>query len=186
KKNADWNALAQRYSTDSLTKAQGGGLGTITRDGVFASLGSQPALAESAFALPEGAIGGPYKTDRGWHVLKIDTVKPEKVRTFDEMRPQIVRQLGSQRSQNYYKEKLDTARRSLGVKPDSAAIKGFVAQKKSARDQFNEAQALGPAEARIEAYQKLLAEHPESYVSPQAQFMIGFIYSEELKNYDQA
>ena len=39
---------------------------------------------------------------------------------------------------------------------------------------------------RVAAYRRLLQEYPESEVSPQAQFMIGFIYSEELKNYDEA
>ena len=51
---------------------------------------------------------------------------------------------------------------------------------------FNEAQAAGPSASRIEAYRKLLEVYPESEVSPQAQFMIGFIQSEELKDYDAA
>ena len=59
-------------------------------------------------------------------------------------------------------------------------------QRKSAREMFNDAQTLGSAEQRIDAYRKLLAEYPDSEVSAQAQFMIGFIYSEELKNYDEA
>src|SRR5262249_43389133 len=79
-----------------------------------------------------------------------------------------------------------SARKSLGVKPDSTAIKGFLTARKTAREQFNEAQALTNPEARLEAYQKLLADYPDSEVSPQAQFMIGFINSEELKNYDEA
>ena len=44
----------------------------------------------------------------------------------------------------------------------------------------------GPPRQRIAAYRKLLDEYPDSDVSPQAQFMIGFIHSEELKNYDEA
>jgi len=39
-------------------RANGGSLGSVTKDGVFASLGTQRALAESAFALGEGGIGG--------------------------------------------------------------------------------------------------------------------------------
>src|SRR5258705_4110534 len=102
------------------------------------------------------------------------------------MRQQVSRQMASQRSQEFYKDKLESARRSLGVKPDSSAIKGFISIRKTPREEFNEAQALGPPEARIEAYRELLEQHPDSDVSPQAQFMIGFIYSEELKKYDQA
>jgi len=182
----DWAALVKRYSADKNTRETGGSLGTVTRDGVFASLGTQPALAESAFALGQGGIGGPYKTDKGWHVIRVDELKPESSRSFEQVRQVILRQLSSKRSQEFYQTRLDQARRSLGVKPDSAAIKGFVSQRKTAREMFNEAQALGAPEPRIEGYRKLLGEYPNSDVSPQAQFMVGFIYSEELKNYDEA
>jgi peptidyl-prolyl cis-trans isomerase C len=185
-RSQDWLKLAQRYSTDTLTRASGGNLGTISREGAFGTLGMQPALAESAFALAEGQVGGPYRTDRGWHLLRVDAVKPETVRPFDQVKPMIARQLGSQRQQEYYRERLEEARRTLGVAPDSGAIRGFVSQRKSAREMFNEAQTLGSAEQRIDAYRKLLAEYPDSDVSPQAQFMVGFIYSEELKNYEEA
>jgi peptidyl-prolyl cis-trans isomerase C len=182
----DWNKLVQRYSTDTLTRATGGLLGSVTREGVFSSLGAQPALADSAFKLGAGKVGGPYKTDRGWHVLKVDAVKPESTRPFEQVRSGIMRQLGSQRSQDYYKTQLDVARASVGVKSDSAAIESFLSQKKSARDMFQEAQNASAATQRIGLYQKLLDEYPDSEVSPQAQFMIGFIYSEELKSYDEA
>ncbi len=182
----DWNKLVQRFSADTLTRSTGGALGTTTREGVFASIGAQPALAESAFALGDGKIGGPFHTDHGWHVIKVESVKLETTRPFDQVRPMIVRQLASQRSQEYYRSKLEATRKSLGVAPDSNAIRGFVEQKKSARDMFREAQEAGPAAQRIDLYQRLLNDYPDSEVSPQAQFMIGFINSEELKNYDQA
>jgi outer membrane protein assembly factor BamD (BamD/ComL family) len=51
---------------------------------------------------------------------------------------------------------------------------------------FNEAQALTSPDARIAAYRRLLTEYPDSDVAAKAQFMVGFIYSEELKNYDEA
>uniref|UniRef100_A0A832I4S4 Tetratricopeptide repeat protein n=1 Tax=Eiseniibacteriota bacterium TaxID=2212470 RepID=A0A832I4S4_UNCEI len=182
----DWSKLAQRWSLDSLTRASGGQLGTVTREGLFASLGRQPALAESAFALGEGRTGGPWRTDRGWHVVRVDAVKPESVRPFDQVRSMILRQLQSQASSDFYQARLAEARRTANVRTDDAAIEAFVHQKKSARDLFKEAQEAGPAATRIELYRRLLAEHPDSEVSPQAQFMIGFIQSEELKDHDAA
>jgi len=182
----DWNKMVQKYSVDTLTRASGGSLGTVTREGTFATLGPQPALAESAFALGEGVVGGPFETNRGWHLVRVDALKPEGTRTFDQVRQAIMRQLGSERSQTFYREKLDEARETLRVRPDSAAIDGFVSQKKDAREMFNEAQTAGSPEQRIEAYRKLLAEYPDSDVSPQAQFMIGFVQSEELQNYEEA
>ncbi|TMQ62292.1 MAG: tetratricopeptide repeat protein, partial [Candidatus Eisenbacteria bacterium] len=182
----DWKKLAARYSTDSLTRESGGALGSVTRDGQFGSLGRQPALAESAFGIGEGKVGGPFHTDRGWHVLRVESVRAESTRPFEQMMGGIVRQLSAKGSQDYYQSKLAQTKAALGVKPDSNAIKNFVSQKKSAREMFNEAQSAGPPTARIDAYQRLLDNYPSSDVSPQAQFMIGFIHSEELKDYDQA
>src|SRR5206468_8988894 len=126
----DWKKLVARYSADTLTRASGGSLGTVTRDGVFATIGSQPALAESALALGEGKIGGPFKTDRGWHVIRVDGVKLEGTRPFEQARSVILRQLGSQRSQDFYKARLAEAQAALGVTADSAAIKSFSGQQK--------------------------------------------------------
>ncbi len=186
KAGQDWVALAKKFSADTLTRSTGGNLGVVTKDGAFGTLGQQSALADSAFALKEGQIGGPWKSTKGWHVIRVDQVKPESARPFDQVKPLIARQLGSQRQQDFYHAALDSARHAQGVKPDSSAIKRFLSSRRTAREQFNDAQALGPADQRITAYGKLLDEYPDSEVSPQAQFMIGFIYSEELKNYDLA
>ena len=164
----------------------------MTRDGIFAGIGAQPALAESAFALATapgqgaGAIGGPVKTARGWHIFRIDGVKPESTRPFDQVRSVILRQLTQTRNQDLYRQRLADEKKSLGFSADTAAIADFVAQKKTAQELFREGQEAGAPTARIAAYRRLLQEYPDSEVSPQAQFMIGFIYSEELKNYDEA
>ncbi len=196
----DWNKLCLRYSTDSLTRTNGGYLGSVTREGQFPVLGKQPALAESAFALGGGKIGGPWRIERTepeakpgaararitWQVLKVDEVHAESVRPFDSVRSNILRQLGQQQTQDFYKSKLEGARHDLGVTPDSAAIKRFTSQKKDAREQFREAQELGPPDQRLAAYRRIVDEFPNDDVSPQAAFMMGFIASEELKNYDEA
>ena len=183
---ADFGKLAQKYSSDSLTRATGGALGTVTHDGFFGSLGAQPKLAESAFGIDEGKVGGPFKTEKGWHVLKVDAKTAQSERPFEQVRQLIQRQLGSEKAQSFYKQKLDDARKDIGVSPDSNAIKGFYSAKKSARDLFKDAQEAGAPEARIAKYRDMLAQYPKSDVSAQAQFMIGFIYSEEMKNYDEA
>jgi peptidyl-prolyl cis-trans isomerase C len=182
----DFAKLAQKYSADTLTRGSGGALGTVTREGMFGSLGAQPALADFAFTVETGKVGGPFRTDRGWHVVKVDAKTEESVRAFEQVRPVIQRQLTSQKSQDYYRSKLDEARRDMGVTPDSVTIKAFLSAKKSARDLFKEAQEAGSAADRIGKYRDLLKEHPQSDVSAQAQFMIGFIYSEELRSYDEA
>ncbi len=185
-KGANWDDLAKKWSADTTTRSNGGSLGTVTREGAFAALGMQPALAESAMALGDGRIGGPYKTDHGWHVIKVDTVHPETVRPYEQVRNFIMRQIQQTKTQDYYNEALGRAKSRLGVSPDSSAIKGFLSVRKSAREMFQEAQNAGGPEARIAAYRAVVAQFPDADVTPQAQFMTGFIYSEELKNFEEA
>jgi len=186
----DWKKLVEKCTVDSVTRTTGGSLGTVTREGNFASIGAQPALAESAYALGiaagAGAIGGPWKTNRGWHVVKVEGVRAEGQRSFDQVKSLIQRQLSQTRSQDFYKAQLAKEKADLGFSVDSAAVQGFVSQKKSAQQLFRDGQEATTPAARIAAYQRLLAEYPQSEVSPQAQFMVGFVYSEELKNYDAA
>ncbi|NOT35212.1 MAG: hypothetical protein HOP12_13780 [Candidatus Eisenbacteria bacterium] len=182
----DWKALVTKNSTDTTTRRTGGSLGVVTREGLFGSLGVQPALAESSFTLAEGAIGGPWRTERGWHLIRLDSRRADGERPFEQVRQQIMRQLSAKRSQDFYQNELQKAKQNLRVTADSAAIKSFVSQRKSAREQFNEAQLAGAAADRIQAYRALLADHPDSDVSAQAQFMIGFIQSEELKDFPAA
>lgn len=185
-KGADWNKLVKTWSADTLTKSNGGSLGTATREGGFAGLGPQPALAESAMALGTGGIGGPWKTDKGWHVVKVDNVHPENVRDFEQVRSFIVRQLGQERSQRFYQEQLTRIKERYQVSPDSGAVKKWLSAKKTARELFQEAQSAGDPTARIAAYRKVVDEYPDADVTPQALFMVGFIHSEELKDYDGA
>jgi len=185
-KDADWSKLVTQFSIDSLTRATGGSLGTTTRAGEFASIGPQPALAESAIALGEGKIGGPYHTSKGWHVVKVDSYHPEGLRSFEQVRSFIMRTLTQQSQGAYYQVQLAQAKSRIGVTPDSAVIKSFLSSKRSARELFQDAQQATAPQARIEGYRKVVTEYPDADIAPQAQFMIGFVNSEELKNYDEA
>ncbi len=89
-------------------------------------------------------------------------------------------------TQTQYQAVLADARANLDVDLDSVQIELWATQKKSAREMFQDAQGLGPATDRLAAYTELVSTYPDSSVSVQAQFMIGFIYSEELKNHDEA
>jgi peptidyl-prolyl cis-trans isomerase C len=182
----DWGKLVSKYSADTLTRGHGGALPPTSREGLLGNLGRQPAIAETAFTIGKGHIGGPIKTEYGWHVIRVDDLKPESSREFDQVRAAIARQLGSKRSQDFYQAKLAEAKADLGVRADSGAIHAYLAKKKTAREAFNEAQSAGAPQARIDAYRKVVEEYPDSDVSPQAAFMVGFIQSEELKDYDAA
>jgi len=82
---AAFEALAMEHSTDSATRFNGGDLGYITADVM------PDAYAAALKGAKTGDVVGPFKTDAGWVLLKVEDQRLEKPITLDEARPQIVR-----------------------------------------------------------------------------------------------
>ncbi|NBS67073.1 MAG: hypothetical protein EBT33_22540 [Betaproteobacteria bacterium] len=106
---ADFAAVAQTSSIDSVSAAAGGDLG-LSEKGAFV-----PAFAEVAFAAKVGELRGPVKTEFGFHVIKVDSIETGRSKTFDEVRGELEgelkREIASQRLANQEDEiqKLATA-----------------------------------------------------------------------------
>jgi len=186
RKGADFASLAKTLSKDGATKAAGGELGRVERMGGVGSLGRQPAIADSAFAVAKGDFAGPIKTSLGWHVIQVeDTIPPQPV-AIDEARPRILSMLSRDSQEKYYKDQLQKAKVDAGLRWNQAVVDSFLHGKKSAAELFRDAQDATTADDRITGYEHVVSEYPASEQAPQAQFMIGFVYSEEKKDYDKA
>jgi len=83
KDGEDFAALAKKYS-QGPTASKGGDLGYFTRGKMV------KPFEELAFSLKKGEIGGPVKTQFGWHIIRVDDIKNAAVKTFSEVRNQIV------------------------------------------------------------------------------------------------
>ena len=87
--------LARENSTDTSTKDNGGDLGTLTK-GQFV-----PEFDTAAFALKDGEISQPVKTQFGWHIITVDTT-PASTTSFSEAKAGIIAsQLAQKRQQAY-------------------------------------------------------------------------------------
>ena len=75
--------LAGENSTDEGSKEQGGSLGQIQRGQLV------PPFEKVAFALKDGEISDPVKTQFGWHVITVD-VTPASTTSFADAADQIV------------------------------------------------------------------------------------------------
>lgn len=64
---ADLHALAREYSIDESTRPAGGYSGTVTRKALSA------AMSAAVFGAQPGDVVGPVETERGWHVIKVET-----------------------------------------------------------------------------------------------------------------
>jgi peptidyl-prolyl cis-trans isomerase D len=50
-------------------------------------------LADTAFAVEEGEIGGPAQSDFGWHIMEVSDVQPGKSASFEEVKEELRRDL---------------------------------------------------------------------------------------------
>lgn len=66
----DFYALARQYSMDEVTKPAGGYSGRVRR------MELEAAVESAVFGARPGKIVGPFKTDDGWQLIKIESLHP--------------------------------------------------------------------------------------------------------------
>jgi peptidyl-prolyl cis-trans isomerase C len=81
---AMFETLAMQHSIDAQTRLSGGDLGYFTADVL------PPTYADALKDAKVGDIVGPFQTDAGWVVLKLEDRRPETPISLDAARPEIV------------------------------------------------------------------------------------------------
>jgi peptidyl-prolyl cis-trans isomerase D len=90
--------IAKKESGDPGSASQGGDLGFFSRGMMV-----RP-FEEVAFRLKPGQISDPVETDFGFHVIKVTAIKPGKMKTLEQVRPEIERELKKQQAGRRFAE----------------------------------------------------------------------------------
>jgi peptidyl-prolyl cis-trans isomerase D len=83
KAGKDFGELAKKYSADPGSATRGGDLGWADKATYVAS------FADALFSMQPGQVSDPVKTQYGYHIIRLDEVRPAHVRSFDEAHAQI-------------------------------------------------------------------------------------------------
>jgi foldase protein PrsA len=92
--------LARRFSDDPSSAANGGDLG------VQQAAGLVEPFARAALEISVGEIGGPVRTEFGWHVI---WVKDRQTQAFDEVRPQLLEEVRGEVFSNWLLQRVREA-----------------------------------------------------------------------------
>ncbi len=180
---ADFGDLAREKSLDSFTKDRGGVLhGEIRRGQPIKTLGDLPELVEVFFQLGEGELSQPVKTEKGYHIVRVDERNPERVRSLDEVRADIVSRL-TYDNRNAVRDSIIA---DLKTKYRVEFMSGSSAEPQTPEELFKIASEESNPQLKVKYYTQFTEKYPDDDRAYEAEFMIGFTMAEDLKDYDGA
>ncbi|MNQ53143.1 Peptidyl-prolyl cis-trans isomerase D [compost metagenome] len=97
-KGEDFAALAKEFSDDSGSAANGGDLG-FAGPGVY-----EPAFEEALYALKQGEVSAPVRTQYGWHLIKLLGVQAPEVPSFESLKPKLEHDIKAQQVEQRFVE----------------------------------------------------------------------------------
>ena len=117
---AQFEALAKEYSDDKRTGANGGALDWAPRTKYL------PAFADAAFALKsKGEISPLVRTKYGYHVIRLDDIKPGEVPPFEEVKPKVIKKAEGLMRKNVLDLYMTKIKSSKDYRYDEVAVDKF-------------------------------------------------------------
>jgi peptidyl-prolyl cis-trans isomerase D len=107
KGGADFAALAKQYSKDTASAARGGDLDWAGRD-VYVK-----EFADKLFAMKEGELSEPVKTQFGYHLIRLDGIRPAAGRSFADVRAELAATLRNERAMDEFGRRQDAIQERL-------------------------------------------------------------------------
>jgi peptidyl-prolyl cis-trans isomerase C len=180
---ADFGEMAMAHSLDALTKERDGVIhGEIRRGAPIKGLGDLPELVEVCLQLEENQLSQPVKTEKGYHIVLLQEKSPERIKSFDEVRSDIVTRLS-------YDNRTGVRDSILGDLKSKYRVE-FVAQSTedglTPEDLFKKASEEANPEKKVGYYRQFAERFPDNERVYEARFMIGFTLAEDVQDYDQA
>jgi peptidyl-prolyl cis-trans isomerase D len=79
-------------------------------------------IAPAVFDAKQGEVTKPIKSALGWHVLKVTAIEPEATKSYDEVKPQLQKELQADAERNALDKLSDTIQNALSGGADVTAI----------------------------------------------------------------
>lgn len=113
REGTDFVELAKGSSLDSATKQTGGKIAEVVRPGSYVpGIGDANDINASIFAVEAPQVlDRPFQTAKGWEIVRVDEKLPSRLKSFDEVRQQVMMELLRRKSEevqrDYLKEMMD-------------------------------------------------------------------------------
>jgi len=114
KSGGDFADLAKKTSIDPAAE-KGGKLELMDGRDWLPRGSFEKSFEHALFKIPKGQIGGPIKTQFGWHVLKVEDKRDPEPPSFVQVRSMIKNRLDEQRNAVIHQQLLDETKKTIPV-----------------------------------------------------------------------
>lgn len=178
-----FDSVARAVSIDARTKGAGGLMASVYLGDSMPELGMDPAFIERLFGWKVGETTEPLRSNKGWHVVRVEEKQETGRKPLDEVRDQIVTSMKPAKSRERYTAVLEALKAKYKASVNEDAYR---ANLPSEEELFTRAQQTNDPAQRLDMYLQLALTYPDGEYADDAQFMIGFIQSEEIHDYEAA
>lgn len=176
--------IAAKESEDKATAASGGDVGYFNPGGYIKGVSDVEGFSKAVEKLDLGVASDIVRLNNGFAIIKLTEKNPKKTQTLDEARRAIEAKLNIQKTEEAYKAAV--AELSKKYKPENYVQERYDKTKRTAEELWEMAQIEADPRSRIQYYRDIVNQYPTHKNAPEALFMIGFTYAEELKDFVQA
>lgn len=105
--------IAKKESDDPGSSAQGGDLGYFGKNIM------DPAFESTVFAMKEGDVSDPVKTSFGYHIIKLEKIRPGSHKPFEQVRDELIDIFTKQKAEDQFFDQSETLANLVYEQPDS-------------------------------------------------------------------
>lgn len=181
---ADFGRLAKAESEDKTTAPANGDLGYFNPGGYIRTIGTSEVFAKAVENLAVGQVSPVIHFEKGYAVVKMNEKTPPTQKELSAVAEMIRSKLTQTRVQEVYTKEVERLKSKYETK--NYIRETLTETTRTPEELWEMAQLEDDAEKRIQYYRDIVTLYPTHKNAPQALFMIGFVYAEDLRDYRNA
>ena len=176
--------MAQKESEDKTTAREGGDVGYFNPGEYVRGVGRSEIFGREVGKLDVGELSDVFRFERGFAIARVSEKNPEGMQTLDEARRLIEAKIRASKTEELLKGEVERLKKKY--ESENYVRERLEKEKRTPEELWEMAQMEGDPRARIQFYRDIVSAYPTDARSPEALFMIGFTYAEDLKEFVQA
>jgi peptidyl-prolyl cis-trans isomerase C len=181
---ANFGELAKNESEDKTTAYVGGDLGYFNAGGYVKGVGTSAAFSAAVDTLRVNGISPILHLEKGYGIVKLTERNPSKLQALSDVTKLIEGAVTREKTQEAFSAEVDRLKKKY---PNENYVREMLKEStRSPEELWEMAQLEDDPNKRIEYYREIVNLYPQHKNAPQALFMIGFVYAEDLQDFPMA